>query len=261
MISAIGPRAHPDGDAASPLAKIASFFLIAYACSVLLVVFVSALAPEIEYDPLAMHLNAARTYAEVHRLTAITDIPQTFFPRNITMLYTLGMLLHGETTAKLLNFLLGLLTIWVTYSFARLWFFSAAILLASPLFVWEMKTAHLDLGFTLYVGLALYATVQWLENSDASWFRLAILFTAFSLGTKYQALFSLSARRAQKAEHGHAGNGAILCAVSSGNGALGSRQPRSNRQSDLSLPQRSISQPLLEPASDGDGHGADAGSR
>ena len=177
--------------------RIVPCFLIAYALGVLLIVFVSALGPEIQYDPLVVHLKAARTFAQEHRLQAIPEIPQTFFPKNITMLYSLGYLLRGETTAKLLNYLFGLLTLWVTYTFSRRLFsrdtglVAGAILLASPLFAWEMSTAHLELGFTLYTCLSLYATSQWLENREPGWFRLAVLFTAFSLGTRYQALFSL----------------------------------------------------------------------
>lgn len=188
-------RAGADGSALA--GRIGRGFLIALAAAVLLLVYAAALGPEIEFDPLIMHLHAARRLAQEHRLVAIPEVPQTFLPRSITMLYALGMLLRGDITAKLINYLFGLLTIWVTYSFARKRFSrntgltAAAILLSSPLFLWEMKTAHLDLGFTLTVCLSLFATVEWLERGEPRLFRLAVLFTAFSLGTKYQALFSL----------------------------------------------------------------------
>jgi len=192
------PRGRASDDSPRTLAgRIAAKFLVVYVCAVLLVSFLAALAPETEFDPLIIHLNAAQHYAQEHRLRSLPEIPQTFFPRNITMLFSLGYLLRGESAVKLMNYLFGLLTVLATFTFARRMFsrhtglVSGAILLSSPLFVWEMKTAHLELGFALFTCLSLFATVEWLRNRDTGWFRIAVLFTAFSLGTRYQALFSL----------------------------------------------------------------------
>ena len=172
-------------------------FLLAYIVVVLAVVYLSAIGPELEFDPLAMHLVAARAFIQQHRLTAVREVPQTFFPKNITLLFSVGMLLRSEITAKLINYLFGLLSIAGAYAFAarllsrNAGLAAAAILASSPLFIWEMRTAHVDGGFALFVFVSLYATIRWLEDNQPQWFRLAVLATAFSLGTKYQALFSL----------------------------------------------------------------------
>jgi hypothetical protein len=180
-----------------PARSLAHSCLIAYASLVLGAVLLSALGPEIEYDPLSMHLYAAKTMARQHRLAAIPEVPQTFLPKNVTMLFTMGMVLHSQITAKLLNFLFGLLALLGTYSLAKRYFSrsvgltAVTVMAATPLLIWEMRTAHVDAGFMLFVLLAVYATVQWLQSSQKPWLALAVYATAFSLGTKYQALFAL----------------------------------------------------------------------
>jgi hypothetical protein len=165
----------------------------------LLLILVSALAPEIDWDPLVVHLFAAKTYVQGHGLRPIPDIPQTFFPKHVTMLFTFGMLLHNEITAKLIHYLLGLLTLIAAYGFGwRLLsrdaaLLSVGILVSSPLFVWEMRTAHTELGLTLYVFLSLVTALVWLRSKKRSWLIASVYFLAFSQGTKYHALFALGA--------------------------------------------------------------------
>lgn len=175
--------------------------------TVLVMVLISALGPEIEWDGLVVHLFAAKTYVQGHGLRPIPDIPQTFFPKHVTMLFTFGMLLHNETTAKLIHYLLGVLTLIGAYGFGcRLWsrdvaLISVGILVSSPLFIWEMRTAHLELGLTLYVFLCLMAALVWLRRRERSWLMASTYFLAFSQGTKYQALFAL---------------GALVCVIAAG---------------------------------------------
>ena len=167
--------------------------------AVLLLILISALGPEIEWDAVVVHLFAAKTYEQGHGLRPIPDIPQTFFPKHVTMLFTFGMLLHNETTAKLIHYLLGVLTLIAAYGFGCRAFsrdvalISAAILVSSPLLVWEMRTAHTELGLTLYVFLSLMAALVWLRSGERSWLIASTYFLAFSQGTKYQALFALGA--------------------------------------------------------------------
>jgi hypothetical protein len=174
-------------------------FLRIYIVVVLGIVLVSALAPETEYDPLLYHLEVAKVISHTHRFTPLRDIAQSFFPKNIAILFSFGMLLHSEIAAKLVHYLLGLLTIISAYALAlRLGLRTAALLasaivVSTPIFIWEMRTANIDCGLALSVFLSLYATIVWIENGQKGWFSLAVLFTAWSLGAKYHALFSLGA--------------------------------------------------------------------
>ena len=70
---------------------------------------------------------------------------------------------------------------------------SVGILISSPLFVWEMRTAHTELGLTLYIFLSLAAALVWLQGRERSWLIASVYFLGFSQGTKYHALFALCA--------------------------------------------------------------------
>jgi len=164
---------------------------------VLSVFFISALAPEIEFDARLTHLTAAKIYAQTHRLEPIPDIPQTFFPRSVTMLFAIGMVMKGETAAKLIQFLLGVLCLLTGYAIAAricrpaCGWVAAVILASSPLLLWETRTAHLELGLTLYVSLALFTTMLWLTGQGHRFWWLGAYFLAFAQGTKYHALWAL----------------------------------------------------------------------
>jgi hypothetical protein len=177
--------------------KLGHFFLLALTSVVLSVALVSALGPAIEFDDIAYHLVSGKIYIQQHGLKAIPDNPVTFLPKNIEMLFTLGMMLGSEATAKLIHFLLGLLAILATYALGLRFFcrsvalVATGVLVSSPIFLWELRTAHIDAGLALYTFLGLFGVVVWLKSQDSAWFRLAIFFLAFSQGIKYHALFVL----------------------------------------------------------------------
>jgi hypothetical protein len=173
-------------------------FILAFLLVVLGLILISALGPPIEYDELAYHLTGPKVYVQQHGLKPIPTIPHTFFPKNIGMLFTLGMLLHNEVTAKLIHYLLGLLSLFIVYAFGSTYFsrsvgwVAAGVLATSPIFLWEMRTALIDVGYAFYVFASLYAGVIWLRSGERSWYRLTIYFTAFCLGIKYHAVFALA---------------------------------------------------------------------
>jgi len=109
------------------------------------------------------------------------------------------VLLKGETAARLIQFLLGLLCLLAGYTMATrvcrpaCGWIAVLILASSPLLLWEMRTAHLELGLTLYVSLALFAAVLWLTGEGRPFAWLGAYFLAFAQGTKYHALWALFA--------------------------------------------------------------------
>jgi hypothetical protein len=165
---------------------------------VLAVVLLSALGPSYEYDDLAYHLAGPKNFIGRHRVFPLYEVPNAQFPKNVEMLFTFGMLLHNDVTAKLIHLLLGLVTIVAVHGFAARYlkrgagWIAAAVLACSPLFIWEMRTAHNDVGLALYVFAATYATCVWLWSGERSWFRLAVVLSVFSLGIKYWALLAVA---------------------------------------------------------------------
>jgi hypothetical protein len=173
-------------------------FLSVYVLSSLGVLLLSALGPSFEYDDLTYHLTGPKNFIQNHRFVPLPDVPLVFFPKNIEMLNTLAMLWHSDLTAKMVVFLLGSLTMLAVYGFSVRFLSRAsgmpavAILASSPLFLWEMKTAHNDLGLTFFVFLGVYATVLWLRTRGVPWLRWACFCLAFSLGAKYWAILALA---------------------------------------------------------------------
>jgi hypothetical protein len=172
-------------------------FLAVYVILVLEVILVSALGPSFEYDDLVYHLAGPKNFILAHKLVALPDVPLVFFPKNIEMLHTFGMLLHNDIVSKLLVYLCGCITMLGVYGFMTRFVSRAtgmtavAILASSPLFIWEMRTAHNDIGLTLFLFAGTYATIVWLRTREVQWFRLACVFLAFSLGAKYWAILAL----------------------------------------------------------------------
>jgi hypothetical protein len=172
-------------------------FILLFLAVILTLVMISALGPAVEFDDVLYHLTGPKIFVQNHGLKAIPTLPHTFFPKNIEMLFTLGMLLHNEITAKLIHYLLGLLTLLATYAFGSAFFsrsvgwVAMGVVGTSPIFVWEMRAAHIDLGFTLYVLVSLYATLVWLRSDEQPWYRLAVYSLAFCLGIKYHGAFIL----------------------------------------------------------------------
>lgn len=170
-----------------------------YTGVLLLFTLISALGPEIEYDSLVYHLTGPKKYVQAHGLLRIPDIPYTFFPKNVEMLFTLGMLLHNEVTAKLVHYLLGILSWLGVYTFARRFFsrpvglLAALIFISSPIVLWELRTSHIELGLALYIFLALYALLVWLPSGEKIWWQISLLCIGFSLGIKYHGFFGLFA--------------------------------------------------------------------
>jgi hypothetical protein len=164
----------------APLSKPSgalAFLVAAYLAAALSLVWVSAISPETDWDPLLVDLFAPQRYIQSHGIVPLPEVPQTFFPRHVTMLFTLGMLLNGEITAKLVHFMFGLLCLLGAYLVAKCLFdykagfLATCILVASPLFVWEMRTAHVELGLTLF----LFASVAvFLVDIGPSGFRRAL---------------------------------------------------------------------------------------
>jgi Dolichyl-phosphate-mannose-protein mannosyltransferase len=175
--------------------SIADVLLSIFVLVNLVIVLISALGPAIEFDDLAYHLVGPKTFVTQHGLAAIPDVPHTFLPKNVEMLFTLAMVLRGEVLAKLLHFILGLLAMFACYSSTRRvcgrtgGLLGAAILVSSPLFTWDMRTAHNDVALSLYLFLAAQAVFEGFRTTGSQWLRAAALFMSFALGIKYQALW------------------------------------------------------------------------
>jgi len=170
---------------------------------------VGALAPstDLDYDGLVYHLAVPKIYIADGRIHSIPWLSHSNFPFNLEMLYLLGLLLQGQSLAKLFHFGCGWLMIGAIFAFGRRWWgaragwLGAAIFVAIPLVAWQMVSAYNELAFALYAFLAIHALSRWLEGRGKSegdgWLWVAAIMCGLALGVKMLAaavlLFSVIA--------------------------------------------------------------------
>ncbi len=172
--------------------SLGAFFISLFLSVTFLLTLLGALAPssDIDYDGLVYHLTIPKLYLQAGRIHFIPWLTHSNFPFTLEMLYTLGMLLHGQSAGKLFHFGCGWLTVCAVFAFARRWWgpsagrLAAAIFAAVPLVIWQMMTAYIELGLALYSFLAVYALARWLEGRKPGWLWVAALMCGWAMGMK-----------------------------------------------------------------------------
>jgi len=147
-----------------------------------------ALAPEIHYDALNVHLPMARFYVD-HPI-ALT--PYAGLLSNLVhMLFALGVSLQGPGVAKLISLAAGVLSTLGVYSLGRMFFntrvglWAAALFFTTPVVSWISTTAYLDTTITMFLLAALLAFFRWQEERAIGWLRAAGLLTGAAIAAKW----------------------------------------------------------------------------
>jgi hypothetical protein len=192
----------------SPVEKWATLLLSGYVGLLALTTLFSALAAVngLDWDSLSYHLAAPRIYLREGRIPFIAYDSHTHFPFTMEMLYTVGMAFGGGPAGKLFHWAAGWLAALAAGVFtSRLevggrpppaWAgpAAAAFFGSMPVVLWEMGTAYVDLGTSLFQLLALTALVDAVRFEEGrprvrlEGAALAGVLSGFALGTKYTAL-------------------------------------------------------------------------
>lgn len=166
-------------------------------CLILLLSLVIVFVPTLTFDVLVYHLAIPETYLRAHK---IIPLPHNFFsnyPLNTEMLFTLGLLLKGDTLAKLIHFLFGLLSALSIYSLARKYlskevaWLSILIFTSMPMFPFFSAVAFNDLALVFYEVMAVFAFLNWQESRRHGWLWMSGVFCGLALGVKYLGGFCL----------------------------------------------------------------------
>lgn len=174
-----------------PLEKCITALLLA----LLLLSLLRALTPPTDYDGLMYHLTAPQTFLREHRLVSFDHNPGANFPATTEMLYAIALGLGSPMAAKVLHLSFGLLTTLALFCLARHFlgreaaWLSIAVLWSIPVFVTEAGWAYVDLAWTFYETLAIFAFLLWTQRLNRGWLIFSALFMGFALGTKYVALY------------------------------------------------------------------------
>jgi hypothetical protein len=176
--------------AVSPLCGLCWVFVFVFSLASAMVV----LSPEIAFDPVSFHFVYSREYALRHRLEIIPRLPYSYFPQNVEILYTLAFLLDGQILAKVLTYAYFPLAAMSLVLIGRRWFtaeaglVSAALFVTAPFIAWTGSVAKNDLALALYLLLALYGTLRWVEGKRFAWLATAVLFLGLGFGVKHVAI-------------------------------------------------------------------------
>ncbi|MCL4552991.1 MAG: glycosyltransferase family 39 protein [Candidatus Marsarchaeota archaeon] len=158
--------------------------------------FLAALLPETGADALSAHLLFPKWFLQAGGwVNLYSDDFHFGVPMGYNLLYAVPLALSDEVGVKLVQFWSGILSVAGAFILGRRFFGRAAGLLAAatlinvPLFAWEMQTAYVDLVFTLFGSLSIYALMRWCTAHDRRWLYAGTVLAGFALNGKLQALY------------------------------------------------------------------------
>jgi 4-amino-4-deoxy-L-arabinose transferase-like glycosyltransferase len=175
--------------------KSLPFILTVLLLMVILSIGLLAATPPISRDALTHHLAVPKLYLEAGGMVEMPDIPFSYYPMNLDMLYILPLYFGNDILPKYIHFLFGLLTAWGIGSYLKERFdiryglMGALLFLSTPIIVKLASTVYVDLGLCCFAFFSLYYLLKWAKNN----FRLKYLLISggmcgLALGTKYNAL-------------------------------------------------------------------------
>ena len=170
-----------------------------------------SLTPELRHDVLDYHINFPNLYTLHHGFYETSWHVFSYMPANVETLYTLSLLLAGDTLAKLLHSGFGLLAAASVYRIGQRYF--GRFVASWALFFWltishvsyVASTAYIDLGVSFWAFLAVGSLLRYFEalgvirpagegaaapgaDEARRWLLLCGLFTGWTLGSKYTAI-------------------------------------------------------------------------
>lgn len=175
-----------------------SSLVLALVMSVLsLPIWLLPLYPPTAWDSTEYHLASAKIYVQNHQILLTPYLRFPVFPQTNQMLFTISLQLYDDVTAQLIQFLMMIMLAMAVIAFGqRLYsqgagWWSAAILLQSPLVLWLGSVAYIDMGLMLFVTMSVYAFWNWFKLRTQGWLILSGVLCGLAIGTKYTALFFL----------------------------------------------------------------------
>lgn len=172
--------------------------LQAVSAAALLTAFLTALAPETEYDALWYHLGLPKAWLEAGRPVDLVHEYVSLYPLTWELVFTAGLVVGGVVSAKLLHFIclpLGALLAWQLSTRlapqAQPWL-AVALFVTVPTVLWEATTTYVDLALALHLGLGVLALLRYVDTGSRGWFALAAATFGLALAIKHLALVALA---------------------------------------------------------------------
>jgi 4-amino-4-deoxy-L-arabinose transferase-like glycosyltransferase len=157
-------------------------------------VLLMPLYPPTAFDSTMYHLAYAKIYCQSHGLVLTPYLRFPVFPQTNEMLFTLALLLYDDVSAQLFQFLMmatlsaGLFALGQRHFSRRSGAWAVVIFLSNPLVLWLGANAYIDMGVALFVTMAAYALLNWIDTKEKKWLVLGGVLLGFAGGSKYSAL-------------------------------------------------------------------------
>ncbi len=149
-----------------------------------------ALSPPFWWDEAAYHLAVPKIYIRHHAIVYIPFIPYSNWPMEAEMLFTIGLLLCSESLPHLIEWISFLFTSYSLYLFGKRFFspttgwLSAAVFSATPMTLTLAGTGLIESTLTLYISLATFFLLQWIQSNKKDYLVLSALFGGLSASVK-----------------------------------------------------------------------------
>ena len=154
--------------------------------------------PPVDRDALTHHLFVPRLWLEHGGIHEIPDIPFSYYPMNLDLLYTVPLALGNDIVPKYIHYLFALLTAlllhWhIARRLGRVYgLLGAVFFLSVPVILKLSITVYVDLGLVFFTTAALLLLLRWAEEGFPwRWLVLAGLCCGLAAGTKYNGLITI----------------------------------------------------------------------
>jgi len=159
--------------------------------------FFQGLYPPWAFDETLYHLPIARSLASSHSVQFLVNLRNPAFPQLVESLDAGMMLLFGDVSTHLVEWLAMVAMGLALFGFGRRWggrfggILAAAFWFGHPMVLGLGTAAYVDLDLALFVVVAYFAWEVWREEGDRRWLAVSGALAGFAASTKYPGLAAL----------------------------------------------------------------------
>ncbi len=190
----LGPPFRLSPECRETFQEPAAFLILIFCALVLAFHFLGALLPPTSFDEMDYQLALPKLYILHHALINTPFNHLSYLPKNITLLFTLGLLSGGPIVSTLFSLTLGILCVLAVYFFSRdkmgsnAAFWSSVFFFLIPVIGNQMRNAVADLGTGFYELIGVFLILEWAEQKEKRMLFLSAIFWGLALSSKYTAL-------------------------------------------------------------------------
>jgi hypothetical protein len=175
-------------------------FLFAILFVLVLINLIGVFGPETSFDSLWYHLTIPKIFILHHSVYFISGnlFYYSLMPKLTEMLYIIPLILGNEIGAKILQFIFGILILYVLYKISRFYLSHRLSLLSVIVFYsnlvvsWLTISSYIDMTRTFYEVIAFLYFLIYIKTSRNIYFYLSAVLLGFAICTKYFSIESIA---------------------------------------------------------------------